>query len=115
MQAPYMGGYPYPPPYGPAFHHQPFAGPEETLSASSSPSITTSHNVSLSEFCMKYHISDGDQAKLAALEYQPGNRAVETLEEKEWRDIGQFTKLGWQSFLGAHKKFCTAIKSGTWA
>ncbi|KAG1761010.1 hypothetical protein EDD22DRAFT_848069 [Suillus occidentalis] len=48
MQAPYMGGYPYPPPYGPAFRHQPFAGPEETLSASSSLSITTSHNVSLS-------------------------------------------------------------------
>ncbi|KAG2737688.1 hypothetical protein P692DRAFT_20851782 [Suillus brevipes Sb2] len=114
MQAPYMGGYPYPPPYGPALQHQPFAGPGETLSASSSLSITTSHDVSLSEFCTKYRISDGDQTKLAALEYQPGNRAVETLEEKEWCDIGQFTKLGWQFFLGAHKKFCTAIKSGTW-
>ncbi|KAG1765870.1 hypothetical protein EV702DRAFT_1204397 [Suillus placidus] len=99
MPAPYMGGYPYPLPYGPAPHQQPFTDPAETLSASSSPSITTSHDVSLSEFCTKYRISDGDQAKLAALEYQPGNRAVKTLEEKEWRDIGQFTKVGWQFFI----------------
>ncbi|KAG1738921.1 uncharacterized protein EDB91DRAFT_1347532 [Suillus paluster] len=119
MQPPYAGGFGYPaqPYYSghgqPVGGHPPFGTPGET-SASSSPSVTTTHNVSLSEFCVKYHISDSDQAKLMALEYQPGNRAVETLEEKEWRDIGQFTKLGWQAFLGAHRKFCTTIKSGTW-
>ncbi|KAG2070379.1 hypothetical protein BDR04DRAFT_1118414 [Suillus decipiens] len=87
MQAPHIGGYPYLPRYSPAPHHQPVTDPGEILSASSSPSITTSHDVSLSEFCAKYRISDSDQAKLAALEYRPGNRAVETLEEKEWRDV----------------------------
>lgn len=119
MQPPYISGYPYSLPYYPAMqgHGQPQAIVQpagEVPSASSSPSLTTSHDVSLSEFCAKYHISDNDQAKLARLEYHPGNRAVETLDDKEWRDVGGFTRLGWQAFLDAHKKFCRAIKSGTW-
>jgi hypothetical protein len=73
-----------------------------------------SHKVTLSNFCIKYFISDTDQAKLATLKYRPGNHAVETLEEKEWCEVGQFSKLGWQSFLTAHRKFCMAIKAGTW-
>jgi hypothetical protein len=124
-QPPFTGGFGYPiPPYypGPPMqgHAQGFGGPQlpgppgEISSASSSPSVTMSHNVLLSEFCIKYNISASDQAKLSALEYMPGNRAVEALEEKEWRDFGQFTKLGWQAFLAAHRKFCKAIKSGTW-
>ncbi|KAG2749001.1 hypothetical protein P692DRAFT_20834001 [Suillus brevipes Sb2] len=124
MHSPYIGGFPYGPlPYYPAMqgHAQPHAAivpptsTGEVPSASSSPGTTTSHTVSLSEFCTKYRISTSDQAKLAALEYQPGNRAVETLDEKEWREVGQFTRLGWQAFLNAHKKFCSAIKSGTWS
>ncbi|KAG1718098.1 hypothetical protein EDD22DRAFT_855664 [Suillus occidentalis] len=124
-QPPFTGGFGYPiPPYypGPPMqgHAQGFGGPQlpgppgEISSASSSPSVTMSHNVLLSEFCIKYNISASDQAKLSALEYMPGNRAVEALKEKEWRDFGQFTKLGWQAFLAAHRKFCKAIKSGTW-
>ncbi|KAG2741765.1 hypothetical protein P692DRAFT_20750369 [Suillus brevipes Sb2] len=115
-QPPFTGGFGYPiPPYypGPPMqgHAQGFGGPQlpgppgEISSASSSPSVTMSYNVLLSEFCIKYNISASDQAKLSALEYMPGNRAVEALEEKEWRDIGQFTKLGWQAFLAAHRKF----------
>ncbi|KAG1754915.1 uncharacterized protein EDB91DRAFT_1242136 [Suillus paluster] len=89
MQPPIFGGYPYPPPYYPVMqgHGQPQATGQpmgEISSASSSPSITTSHDVSLSEFCTKYCISDSDQVKLAALEYQPGNRVVETLDDREW-------------------------------
>ncbi|KAG0692151.1 hypothetical protein DFH29DRAFT_1009257 [Suillus ampliporus] len=119
MQPPYVSGYPYPLPYFPAVqgHGQPQAIVQptgEVPSASSSPSLTISHDVSLSDFCAKYRISDNDQAKLARLEYQPGNRAIETLDDKEWQDVGQFTRLGWQAFLDAHKKFCRAIKSGTW-
>ncbi|KAG2150765.1 hypothetical protein DEU56DRAFT_962190 [Suillus clintonianus] len=119
MQPPYVSGYPYPLPYYPAVqgHGQPqvIVQPTgEVPSASSSPSLTTSHGISLSEFCANYRISDNDQSKLARLEYQPGNQAVESLDDKEWRDVGQFTKLGRQAFLDAHKKFCKAIKSGTW-
>ncbi|KAG1844618.1 hypothetical protein DFJ58DRAFT_731139 [Suillus subalutaceus] len=123
MHPPYAGGFGYPglpyyPP--PQAHGQLFGGPPpvglpgEPPSASSSPGVTMSHKVTLSDFCIKYFISDGNQAKLAALEYRPGNQAVETLKEKEWCEIGQFSKLGWQSFLTAHRKFCMAIKSGTW-
>ncbi|KAG0699690.1 hypothetical protein DFH29DRAFT_1001825 [Suillus ampliporus] len=124
-QPPFTGGLGYSiPPYYPGppmqgytqgFGGPPLAGPPgETSSTSSSPSVTMSHNILLSEFCIKYNISASDQAKLSALEYMPGNRAVEALEEKEWCDFGQFTKLGWQAFLTAHRKFCKAIKSGTW-
>ncbi|KAG2064903.1 hypothetical protein BDR04DRAFT_1122238 [Suillus decipiens] len=87
---PQYGFYPghYYPPYmpqplftGPPMqeHAQGFRGPPlpgpsgKTSSASSSPSVTTSHNVLLSKFCIKYNISDSDQAKLSALEYMPGN------------------------------------------
>ncbi|KAG2085193.1 uncharacterized protein F5147DRAFT_782153 [Suillus discolor] len=87
MPPPYIGGYPYPLPYHPAAQgHGQLTG--KVPSASSSPGLTTSHDISLSEFCAKYHILDNDQAKLAALEYQLGNRAVETLDDKEWRDVG---------------------------
>lgn len=106
--------YPVPPYYPAGPQGQPPAAVDPP-STSSSPSVTTTHNVSLAEFCVKYRLSDGDQAKLAALEYQPGNRGVEKLDEREWRDIGKFTKLGWQSFMDAHKKFCKAIKSGNWS
>ncbi|KAG1807121.1 uncharacterized protein BJ212DRAFT_1485777 [Suillus subaureus] len=72
MLPPYIGRYPYPLPYHPAAQgHGQLTG--EVPSASSSPGLTTSHDISLSEFCVKYHILDNDQAKLAALKYQPGN------------------------------------------
>jgi len=66
----------------------------------------------LIEFCAKYRLSDGDQAKLAALGYQPGNKGIEALDERERCGIGKCTELGWQSFMDAHKKFCKVIKSG---
>ncbi|KAG2144339.1 hypothetical protein DEU56DRAFT_754385 [Suillus clintonianus] len=115
---PYM---PQPPFTGPPMqgHTQGFGGPPlagppgETSSASSSPSVTMSHNILLSEFCIKYNISASNQAKLSALKYMPGNRAVEAFEEKEWHDVGQFTKLGWQAFLTTHvhkgNTFCPGI------
>ena len=77
----------------------------------SSPS-TRSHNISLSEFCTCYGISESDKLKLAKLEYHPGHHAVERLKENEWRGHGQFTRLGWDAFLDAHFYFCKAIKSG---
>ena len=76
----------------------------------SSPS-TRSHNISLSEFCMQYGISESDKLKLTKLEYHPGHCAIERLEENEWRGHGQFTRLGWDAFLDAHFRFCKAIKS----
>jgi len=34
-------------------------------------------------------------------------------KNKKRADIGKFTKLGWQSFMDVHKKFCTA-KPSSW-
>ncbi|KAI6025367.1 hypothetical protein BKA83DRAFT_4163406 [Pisolithus microcarpus] len=115
---PYTHMTPYPPPIFPSVNtsaslHPP--GLPRTMSTSSSPGSTTSHNVTLEEFCAKYHIPESDQDKLALMEYRPGNRAVEDLEESEWRSVGGFTKLGWEAFRVAHRKFCKAIKAGTWA
>lgn len=128
--APPPYGYPpyYPPPYGhghfvPAANMAPMAAPypyhqpagtgfaHSSQSFMYSPGTTTSHNVSLSDFCAQFRISENDEAKLAVLEYRPGHRGVERLEEKEWRDHGKFTKLGWEAFLDAHYRFCKSIKS----
>jgi len=47
------------------------------------------------------------------LEYEPGNRVVETLEEREWKGV-KFSVLGWRSFLAAHHKFAKDMKAGVW-
>jgi len=47
------------------------------------------------------------------LEYEPGNRVVETLEEREWKEV-KFSVLGWRSFLAAHRKFVKDVKEGVW-
>jgi hypothetical protein len=104
------------PPYPMPVHAYHQSLPLRTSSnASSSPGKTTSHNVSLAEFCAKYSISKTDHDKLAAMEYRPGDPGVESLPPEEWREIGKFTILHWQGFLKVHKAFCTAIKNGTWA
>lgn len=36
---------------------------------------------------------------------------IENLEESEWRKVGGFTKLGWEAFQVAHRKFCKAVKA----
>ena len=131
---PYYLPYMHPPPYGLQHGHMPNPAPpfpqasaptnnihpqagllsSQMASTSSSPGRTMAHNVTLPEFCQKYHISDSDQEKLEALEYHPGNCAVEHFDDHEWRVVGKFSKLGWEAFLVAHRKFCRAIKAGTW-
>jgi hypothetical protein len=68
----------------------------------------------LADFCARYHISDSNQQKLAELEYEPGNKMVESLDEKEWKHGVKFSALGWGGFLAAHRKFCRDIKNGAW-
>ncbi|KIJ05940.1 hypothetical protein PAXINDRAFT_158895 [Paxillus involutus ATCC 200175] len=83
-------------------------------SAMSSPGTTTSHNVTLGEFCTKYSISTKDAERLAEIEYAPGNKLVEGLSEADRKEAG-FSILGWRGFLLAHGKFCRAICDGSWA
>ena len=48
-----------------------------------SPDITTtSHHISLAEFCTKHNINETDMAKLTKLEYQPEDHNVEWLDKK---------------------------------
>ncbi|KAG9308591.1 hypothetical protein JVU11DRAFT_11695 [Chiua virens] len=114
----------YPPHHMPFMPHHPsfpyayppgFTAPGADHSAMfppPSPGIaTTAHKVSLAEFCAQYEIDESDQQKLQKLEYRPGNRTVERLNEKDWREFAGFTTLGWESFLAAHRRFCAAIKS----
>ncbi|KIK92658.1 hypothetical protein PAXRUDRAFT_146827 [Paxillus rubicundulus Ve08.2h10] len=123
---PYMGAgypypshsYPYPPPGPPAAPPHGFQMGAPTVpplanipSPFPSPSVTMRHNVSLVEFCLQYDVPVSDQVKLAALEYHPGNRAIETLGDKDWHEFAKFTTLGWKSFVDAHKKICSAMKA----
>jgi hypothetical protein len=69
--------------------------------------------IPLADFCTRYGISDTNQAKLLELEYEPGNTVVESLEEREWKEV-KFSALGWKSFLAAHRKFIKDVKLGVW-
>lgn len=133
-QTPYAMPY-MPPPWG--YHLPPYQyappgpssgpqGPQPTpqfgiLQASSannsplpSPGKISRLKVLLSDFCMRYKISDSDQSKLALLEYTPGNKDVVELEEADWKEV-KFTKLGWKAFLRAHQQFMKDVKAGLWA
>ncbi|KIM50136.1 hypothetical protein SCLCIDRAFT_146251 [Scleroderma citrinum Foug A] len=77
------------------------------------PGTTMSHDISLSNFCTKYWLSANTQEKLVELDYTPGNKIVESLLEADWKESG-LSVLASHSFLAAHRKFCEAIRSGTW-
>jgi hypothetical protein len=116
--------YPYPQsnpgflPY-PGHHMQPVlhfnpATPCHEEPVISSPGITLWLHVPLTNFCTRYFISDSDQQKLQELEYQPGDKSVKNLEEKEWKEGAKFSALGWRGFLAAHRQFCKDVKEGLW-
>jgi hypothetical protein len=79
-----------------------------------SPRAAMRLNIPLADFCLRYGISGSDHVKLDLMEYKPGNRAVETLEENEWKTEFKFTKLGWGGFLDAHRAFLKDVKNGNW-
>jgi hypothetical protein len=101
-----LSGYSYFP--GGAAMPLPSNDPPSTFS---SPGVR--HEVPIETFCTKYNISATDKAKLEILEYKPGNRIVESLADSDWLSAG-FSVLGWRSFIAAHRRFCAAIKDGTW-
>ena len=61
-------------------------------------------NISLADFCSSYKISDSDQAKLADLEYEPGDKIVESLEENDWQSVS-FSVIGRKRFLAHTDSF----------
>src|SRR5882762_4824702 len=97
----------------PAPHFDPAAHRREEP-VISSPGIAFRLRVPLTDFCTRYFISDSDQRKLQELEYRPGDKLVENLEEKEWKDGAKFSALGWRGFLAAHRQFCEDVKEGLW-
>ena len=123
-------GYPHYPPYPPPhqgfpprqappmpYNYDPAAQPwHEPLI--SSPGVAVCLRVSLADFCSRYGISAADEKKLRdVIEYQPGNKLVENLQEKTWgkgENGAQFGELGWNTFLVAHRKFCEDVKAGVW-
>lgn len=82
-------------------------------SAPTSPlKITLPYPVSLSEFCEQYEIDEEDQARLARLKFQPGDRRAEKLEREDWHGHAGFSKLSWDDFVTKHKVFVRDIKAG---
>jgi hypothetical protein len=117
---PYHYALPFYPPsshYNPHFYPHYGAPPPQTstpASPMSSPHAAMRLNIPLADFCSHYGISESDQAKLDLMEYKPGNRAVETLEENEWKAEFKFTRLGWRAFLDVHRTFLKDVKNGNW-
>lgn len=116
-------GQPYP--YSSVYLPAPFFAPpqlpaypeygEAVSAASPVPSLGVAAivGVMLDTFCDCYGVSSSDQAKLARLEYLPGERAVEDFAANDWEKV-EFTTLGWKQFLISHKHFISDVKSGTW-
>lgn len=119
----YGAPYGYPPAHLPPQHPQPpsgygppaYVGPQQNPpTAFPSPGTARARKVPLADFCNRYDISDADKAKLVALEYKPGNKAVEGLDEKEWKGEAKFSRLAWDEFISAHRRFCCDVKDGLW-
>jgi len=49
--------------------------------------------------------------KLAELEYEPGDKIVESLEENDWKSVS-FSVIGRKRFLAAHRQFRKDLKTG---
>ena len=70
--------------------------------------------VSCHDFCDRYEISPGDEAKLDKLEFIPGDRGIKRLGQQDWQgDVG-FTKLEWDHILWKHKEFLADVSRGLW-
>jgi hypothetical protein len=82
-------------------------------SPAGSPCTALQLRIPLSDFCLRYEISKSDEDKLALLEYKPGNEAVLSLTDDDWKEV-KFTKLGWKAFISAHKRFIRDVKGGLW-
>ena len=110
-------------PYGPYGYYMPHMPhpptltpqppPAQAAAGLSSPDVTMSYNVSLSEFCTKYRLSAHTQEKLLELDYSPGNKVIETLTEVDWKETG-LSILASRSFMAAHQNFCELICTGKW-
>ncbi|KAJ3500782.1 hypothetical protein NLJ89_g9638 [Agrocybe chaxingu] len=84
-------------------------------SAPASPvKIVLTQPLSLANFCEHYEIDNEDQARLAVLKFQPGDRRVEKLEREDWHGHAGFSKLAWEDFLMKHRTFVRDIKAGSW-
>ncbi|EDR07537.1 uncharacterized protein LACBIDRAFT_327872 [Laccaria bicolor S238N-H82] len=70
--------------------------------------------ISLEEFCIHYAVDNEDQARLAKLKVQPGDRRVEKLDREDWQGHAGFAKLAWEDFLAKHKTFISDVKSRKW-
>jgi hypothetical protein len=70
--------------------------------------------VSCHDFCDRYEVSPGDEAKLDALEFIPGDWSIERLGRENWQGDAGFTKLGWDRILQKHKEFLADVSKGSW-
>ncbi|KAJ7153040.1 hypothetical protein C8R43DRAFT_1126890 [Mycena crocata] len=76
-----------------------------------SPAVRLPRQVTLQEFCVRYNIPTTDEPKLAELEWTPGDRNLERLDESDWKDVG-FKRLGWLRVLDTHKVFLSDVRGG---
>ena len=108
QQLPQQPGHgPYPP--NQYAHAAPIlAGPPSTHS---SLGLVAHHNISLVNFCSCYKISNIDQRKLVELEYEPSEKLIKSLDEKDWKGVG-FSMMGWKHFIVAHQQFRKDLKTG---
>ncbi|KAF7326887.1 putative proline-rich protein [Mycena venus] len=98
---------------------QPIALPPSTpqrapIPDPSSPAVILPRPVSIPEFCTRYSLPTTDEQKLADLEFVPGDRNIQKLEQPDWEEVG-FKRLGWLRVLDAHKQFLIDIRNGSFS
>ncbi|KJA28911.1 hypothetical protein HYPSUDRAFT_627129 [Hypholoma sublateritium FD-334 SS-4] len=69
-------------------------------------------DVLLEEFCRYYGVNATDQARLARLEFEPGDE-IETLPEEDWKNAG-FTTLAWRRIIAKNNTFISDSRDGLW-
>lgn len=69
-------------------------------------------DVLLEEFCRYYGVNATDQARLARLEFEPGDE-IDTLPEDDWKAAG-FTTLAWRRIISKNNAFISDSRGGLW-
>jgi hypothetical protein len=84
-----------------------------TMTSGISSSLLAFPDVSLADFCARYHVGEKDRARLETLEFHPGDN-INDLEPEEWKDRAGFVPLSWSRIKTKNQQFLHDAEAGKW-
>lgn len=76
-----------------------------------SSSLLAFPDVSLADFCARYHVGEKDRARLETLDPRDN---INDLEPEEWKDRAGFVPLSWSRIKTKNQQFLHDAEAGKW-